>query len=83
MLYQLIAVIGAIVMLGSYLALQRGWLAATDRSYNILNFIGASLLTWVAIVDRRWGFILVEGAWALLSVPGMFQRRAPAEPRPG
>ena len=83
MLYQLIAVVGAIVMLGSYLALQRGWLSATDRSYNILNFIGASLLTWVAIVDRRWGFILVEGAWALLSVPGMFPRRPPAEPRPG
>lgn len=74
MLDQLIAIIGAVLMLGAYLALQRGWVAATDRSYSVLNFVGALLLTWVAVVDRRWGFILVEGAWALLSIPGMVRR---------
>lgn len=77
MLDQLIAIIGAVVILGAYLALQRGWLGPKDRSYSVLNFVGAALLTWVAVVDRRWGFILVEGAWALLSVPGMFRRARP------
>ncbi len=77
MVNQLIAVIGAVVMLGAYFALQRGWLMANDRWYSALNFIGASMLTWVAVEDRRWGFILVEGAWALLSIPGMFRRTSP------
>jgi hypothetical protein len=82
MLDQLIAVIGAVVILGAYLALQRGWLGPKDRSYSVLNFVGAALLTWVAVVDRRWGFILVEGAWALLSVPGMLRRPEPRAAMP-
>ncbi len=67
---QLIAVVGAVLVLGAYFAYQRGWLNRTHRSYHLLNFVGASCLAWVAILDQRWGFILVEVAWALLSLPG-------------
>ncbi len=77
MLDQLISIIGAVVILGAYLALQRGWLDSKDRSYSAMNFVGAALLTWVALADRRWGFILLEGTWALLSVPGMLRRAQP------
>lgn len=71
MLYQLISLLGAAMILGAYAALQRGWLGLSDRSYHILNFVGSALLTVVAIEDRRVGFIILEGAWALLSIPGM------------
>lgn len=71
MLYQLISLLGAAMILGAYAALQRGWLGLADRSYHILNFVGSALLTVVAIEDRRVGFIVLEGAWALLSIPGM------------
>jgi hypothetical protein len=71
MLYQLISLLGAAMILGAYAALQRGWLGLRDRSYHILNFVGSALLTVVAIEDRRVGFIILEGAWALLSIPGM------------
>ena len=81
MLNQLIAGLGAALVLAGYLALQRGWLAREDRLYNGLNFLGAALLTWVALEDRRWGFIVLEGAWALLSVPGMLRRSTPPPPR--
>jgi drug/metabolite transporter (DMT)-like permease len=83
MLNQLIAGLGAALVLGAYLALQRGWLAREDRSYNALNFVGAALLTWVALEDRRWGFIVLEGAWALLSVPGMLRRGDRTPPSAG
>ena len=73
MVNQLIAVMGAALVLVGYLALQRGWLDRRDRSYNALNFFGAALLTWVAIIDGRWGFIILEGVWALLSLPGMLR----------
>lgn len=74
MLYQLISLAGAAMILGAYAALQRGWLGLGHRSYHVLNFVGSALLTVVAIEDRRVGFIILEGAWALLSLPGVWRR---------
>ena len=71
---QLVSLIGAVLILGAYLALQRGWLPRESRLYNALNFVGSGLLTYVAVKDRRMGFIILEAAWALLSVPGMLKR---------
>ncbi|HEV2095562.1 MAG TPA: hypothetical protein VGQ82_03580 [Chthoniobacterales bacterium] len=73
MLYQIISLIGASLILAGYVGLQRGWLDRTDRSFNVLNFVGSALLTWVALIDHRLGFIVLEGAWALLSLPGMLR----------
>ena len=73
MLHQIASVIGALLVLAAYVALQTGRLARETRLFNALNFFGSALLTWVAIVDQRVGFILLEGAWALLSLPGMLR----------
>jgi hypothetical protein len=75
MVTQAMSLVGAFMVLGAYFALQRGWLAGEDRMFNLLNFVGAGMLTWVAIEDRRIGFILLEGAWALLSLPGVIRSR--------
>lgn len=69
MLHQLASVAGAIMVLLAYLGYQRGWMSKEQPGYNVLNLVGSALLAWVAIVDRRWGFILLEVSWALLSVP--------------
>ena len=71
---QLVSLLGAALILAAYVGLQRGWLPRESRLYNALNFVGSGLLTYVAIKDRRMGFIILEAAWALLSVPGMFKR---------
>jgi hypothetical protein len=73
---QIASVVGAVLVLAGYLALQRGWLGREHRSFHALNFFGSALLTAVAIIDRRAGFILLEGAWALLSLPGLLRGRA-------
>jgi len=36
------------------------------------------LLLWVALVDRRWGFILLEAVWALVSIPPLLRRSSAA-----
>ena len=78
--YQVVSVTGAVMILLGYAALQRGTLGRDDRLFNLLNFVGSSLLAWVAIVDRRWGFILLEVIWARLSQPPLLRRqRAPAK----
>ena len=71
---QLVSLIGAVLILAAYVALQRGWLPRESQLYNALNFVGSGLLTYIAIKDRRRGFIILEAAWALLSIPGMIKR---------
>ena len=68
MLYQLVSLVGAAMILVAYIALQHGRLSKDDRVFNLLNFVGSGLLTWIAIVDQRLGFIGLEGTWALLSL---------------
>ncbi|MDQ6860405.1 MAG: hypothetical protein M3032_04520 [Verrucomicrobiota bacterium] len=74
MFYQFVSLVGAALILAGYIALQRGWLDRGDRLFNILNFAGSALITWIAVLDWRVGFVILEAAWALLSIPGMFRR---------
>lgn len=75
MLLQIISLAGAIMILVAYAGNQRGWMDNARPTYNLLNLVGSGLLAWVAIVDQRWGFIFLETAWALLSVPPLLARR--------
>lgn len=69
MLFQLISVVGAGLILGAYMANQRRWSGPGDLGYNLANLVGSILLAWVAVVDRRIGFIILEAVWALVTIP--------------
>ncbi len=74
MFYQVVSLVGALCILLAYGLSQTGYAKPTDVVYALLNLVGASLLAWVAIVDRRAGFILLETAWVLLSVAPLVRR---------
>ena len=78
MVYQVVAIVGAVLLLGAYFSYQRGWMGREQRLFSLMNVLGAGMLTWVALIDRRWGFVLVEGVWTLLSLPALIR-----PPRPG
>ena len=75
MLYQIISLAGAIMILVAYAGNQRGWMGRESVWYNLLNLVGSGFLAWVAILDRRIGFIFLETVWALLSIPPLLHRR--------
>ncbi len=68
MFMQIVSLLGAFLILLAYLANSRGWMGPRDRWYNLMNLVGGLLLLWVAVVDRRAGFMILEGAWALIAL---------------
>lgn len=64
---QLVQLAGAITILVAFIASQAGKLATDAWAYILLNFIGGILLAILAFLDRDWGFLLLEGVWALVS----------------
>jgi hypothetical protein len=76
MLLQLMGIVGALLVLGAYVGLQRRWLTLDQRVYYAMNVVGAGLLTWVAAADRQIGLTIVEGMWALFSIPGLIRGKA-------
>ena len=82
---QVISVLGALAILGAYVANLFGWLGPANLSYSLANLIGSGILTIIAVVDQQLGFILLEGVWALVSLWGVIQvlRGRPLEPTAG
>jgi len=68
MMMDVLQVVGALLILAAFIAAQSGTLATHSVPYLALNLAGAGLLTWIAFDDRDWGFLLLEGTWALVSL---------------
>lgn len=79
---QIAQVIGALLILAGYAAAQAGRLSTHSRVYLLLNAVGSGILGVLALGGRQWGFVLLEGVWALLSlwglVAGVIDGRGPA-----
>ena len=76
-LYQIISLAGAFLVLVAYLAANRDWLGPRDPASNLLNLVGGLLLFWVAVVDRRAGFMVLELTWALIAIPPLLWPKKP------
>ncbi len=65
---QLISVTGALAILVAYAANQLRYIGPSNLSYALLNFAGSIVLAVVAVLEEQWGFLLLEGIWALVSL---------------
>jgi len=73
MIFQLISIVGAILVLAAFAAQQFKRIDAETKTYQILNLIGGFCLTMTAIAGRQYGFILLEGSWTVVSVWGVWR----------
>jgi len=67
----LLQLVGAVTVLVAYIAVQLGRTQPTSSIALSLNLTGSLLLAVLAAHDQQWGFLLLEGAWALMSAWGL------------
>ena len=77
-----LSLLGAILILGAFVSLQRGRWTSVHAAYLWWNLIGAILLLGVAVIDRRIGFILIEAVWAVVSLHSIVRPRQPRAENP-
>jgi hypothetical protein len=66
--------IGALLILVPFAAVQLGRWSPASVGYLALNLVGSLLLAVLALVDSQWGFLLLEGVWAIVSAWGLVRR---------
>lgn len=71
---QLLQIAGAILVLIGFALSQGRLLSPHSYSYLLLNLFGSAILAVLAGIDSQWGFLLLEGVWALVSAVGLANR---------
>ena len=71
---QLVQIVGALLILAAFAAAQARIVDVRSLSYLWPNVVGAGVLAVDAWHEEQWGFLLLEGAWTLVSAWGLAAR---------
>jgi hypothetical protein len=74
---QLIQIVGAVLILVAFGAVQFDRMRSDSRLYLVLNFAGSAVLAVVAVRAAQWGFVLLETVWAAVSAWGLLVASRP------
>ncbi len=67
----IVQIIGSVLILIGFGLAQLGWLDVKSPVYLVVNIIGSGILAVDALLGQQWGFLLLEGVWAIVSVIGL------------
>lgn len=64
---QLIQIVGALLNMGAFALLHFEIAPSSALRYLIPNWFGSVLLVISAYADSQWGFLMLEGAWVVVT----------------
>jgi hypothetical protein len=67
-MYDVVQLTGSLFVLAAFVAALTGRLPQSSYRYLAANAVGSTVLTATAVVSLEWGFLLLEGTWAVVSV---------------
>jgi hypothetical protein len=68
---QVVQVVGALLILAAFAAVQFDRMRPDSRLYLALNLAGSAILAVLALIGSQWGFVLLETVWAIVSAWGL------------
>jgi len=71
----LLQILGAVLVLIPFVAVQRGRMRPEQSVYLALNLVGAGTLATLAALDAQWGFLLLETVWAAVAAHALVRAR--------
>ncbi|HET7315235.1 CBU_0592 family membrane protein [Salinisphaera sp.] len=66
--------VGALGILIPFTLLQLRRTTPDSWLYLSANLAGAGILTWLALIESQWGFVILQGVWALAAFIGLARR---------
>jgi len=70
---QVVQIVGALLILVAFGAVQFDRMRPDSRLYLTLNLAGSAILAVLAVAGAQWGFVLLESVWAVVSAWGLFR----------
>ncbi|WP_037570073.1 CBU_0592 family membrane protein [Phaeacidiphilus oryzae] len=78
---QLVQILGSLLVLIPFMLAQADRMNTRSKVYLVLNLIGSGAMAVDALITFQWGFLLLEGAWAIVSALGLAQVLRGRSPR--
>jgi hypothetical protein len=72
-IFQALQLAAALLILIAFTASQLKRMPADSLAYLLLNLIGSAILAVEAAWTSQWGFVLLEGSWALVSAASLLR----------
>jgi hypothetical protein len=70
---QIAQLVAAFLILVPFAGVQLRRLNVETVQYQLLNLLGSGTLAVVALDGRQWGFLVLEGVWAVMSAVGLLR----------
>jgi hypothetical protein len=73
---ELLQWVAAIFVLVAFACSQWGFWSVLSYRYLVCNVVGGAGLSAAAALSHQWGFVLLEGVWALVAARSILARRS-------